>query len=206
MKKYLFRPLLTLLTACLVLALAGACKKQCPDSYCDEPAKPAYYDVQGVILMALDASRDPARVLQSGGAVPTASLLLEVRPDVRVYSWQAAPRPAGGFFPAAYALTPAAPTFTETLDSLRVRSRFDYDARHLAGTPLNDLLLATDDVQRVALPLPDYLTQGNGRLTTQLNLRLSAAPAQAGPQQFEVRYRLRNGEVYTALTLALRLN
>ena len=207
MKKYVFRPVLALLTAALLLTLAGACKKQCTNSCCNETFSASFYDVTGMVLVALDQGRTPALVLPSGGAAAAGSLALQVRPNVRLYSWQAPARPAaGGLFPAAYACLPPSPTFTEQLDSLTIRSRFDYDARHPAGTSLNDLLVATDEYRRLPLPLPDYLTQYPGQLAIQLELRLASAPAQPGRQQFVVRYRLRNGETYTALTPEFGVN
>lgn len=117
-----------------------------------------------------------------------------------------APAQPTGLLPAAYACSPTRPAFTEQLDSVVVRSRFDYDAQHPAGTPLNDLLDATSPYSSLTKPLPAYLTEQQGRPDEQLNLRLRSGPTVAGRQQFVVRYRLRNGESYTAQSVEMLLN
>lgn len=155
-----------------------------------------YFDVEGVFLIA----QEQGRVLTTDEPISFDALQLQLRLQQRFYA-------AGGglgFTAAAYACDPAPNGYrgtSETLDSVVVTSRYDYDARHPAGKPLNDLLrfhhgysagtLAQLDVK--TLDLNDWtwvLTQG---------------PASASTQQFVVRYYLRGGETYAAETPRLTL-
>ena len=81
------------------------------------------------------------------------------------------------------------------LDSLVVRCVYAYDATHPAGAVVNDLL--TDGNGQALPPVP---APGTRPTSHQQELRLRQAPAQAGLQQFALRYRLANGETYTART------
>jgi hypothetical protein len=191
------RVLLSLLT----LAAGPACQLICTDSCsCDKPSKPGYYDIEGVSLTAV---RGPGpgpnvSVITSGISVSYALLGLRLAPDTR-YFVQAKPIGGAGL---AWACSPLPPTFTEQLDSVLVRSRYAYDARHPAGAALNDLLTVAPDGQE---NLATYLQSRAGEPAAELTLRLSQPPASAGPQQLVLRYRLTNGEVYTAETPVFEL-
>jgi hypothetical protein len=122
---------------------------------------------------------------------------MEVRPQARFYSFRARP---SGWLPAAYACEPSQlPGYsgtTEALDSLEVRCVYAYDAAHPAGSSVNDLLVN----QSSGRVLPAVPERGTKPELNGLPLQLAQAPAQAGPQQFALRYRLTNGETYTART------
>jgi hypothetical protein len=89
----------------------------------------------------------------------------------------------------------------EVVDSLEVRSTNVYDAAHPAGSSLNDLLVNQASGQVLpATPVRGAAPELNG-----LPLQLRQGPSQMGPQQFVLRYRLTNGETYTARTPVFEL-
>ncbi|RTQ50646.1 hypothetical protein EJV47_08405 [Hymenobacter gummosus] len=180
----------------LTMGVGPACQMFCNTTSCGcgGPPKAGFYDIEGVSLVALNGSGGSGTVLTTGNTVPLALLKLRLAPVTRYFTSRT-PHPGGAG--VAWACSPADPEFVEQLDSVLVRSRYAYDARHPAGTSLNDLLLAGDYSGNL---LPDYLRLRAGTPDESLILRLSTAPAAAGPQQLVVRYRLRNGEVYTAET------
>ncbi|GAB2958081.1 hypothetical protein GCM10027048_26180 [Hymenobacter coalescens] len=146
-----------------------------------------YFDVEGTDLVATSAGR----VVGAGESVRTADLRLLFTLQKRFYA-------SAGLVPAAVACSPAEPGYkgtTEALDSLTVTSRYDYDAQHPAGTPLNDLLLTSPvgGTRLANLPLNDW------------SLQLAHGPAQPSTQHFVWRLRLRNGEVYTAESVPMHL-
>lgn len=163
------------------------------------PFEKMYVDVTG--LAAVVALRQPtnaaAQVLVAGQSTPAAELQLRLQLNSRVYSALLAP--AGGF--AAMACEPADPEYTEIVDSLTVTSRYPFDARHPAGTSLNDLL-RIDNGYGTSVSLAQQLAtpQGVGELGRHA-IRLSQAPTSSATQQFRVRYHQTNGELYTAETV-----
>jgi hypothetical protein len=185
----------------LTLGAGPACQMFCNSSSCGcgGPPKAGYFDIEGVSLVGISNSGSSGTVLTTGSSVPLALLRLRLAPVTRYFTGLT---PQAGGAGVAWACSPVPPSFVEQLDSLTVRSRYAYDAQHPAGTPLNDVLLASD---YSSLPLSTYLLQQAGTPAEQLSLRLSAPPAAAGPQQFVVRYRLRNGEVHTAETPVFEL-
>lgn len=162
-----------------------------------------YIDVTG--LAAVVALRQPpgaaTQVLVAGQSTSIAELELRLQLNSRVYSTILAP--TGGF--AAMACDPADPEYTEVVDSLTVTSRYPFDARHPAGTALNDLL-RIDNGYGTPVPL-------NQRLATPQSvgdfgrhgIRFAQAPTSSATQQFRVRYHQTNGEVYTAETVEFTL-
>ena len=94
------------------------------------------------------------------------------------------------------------------MDSVTIISRYDYDARHPAGTSLNDIVQVISTVNSAVVspgtPVT-LLSQGQGtpysaEIWRVQGLKLTVSPAQAGPQQLRVRYHQTNGEVYEAET------
>lgn len=185
----------------LLVAPAGAVLESCTaeDGDCRINFPESFFDVQG---LALDATRTTGQALTAGEAVSAAEVQLAVQLQVRYYSGQSV---RGGWLPAAYACPPTPiPGYmgtTEVLDSLVVRSVYAYDAAHPAGTSLNDLLVSDNTGQ----PLPPVPPRGTQPMLYTSSLRLRQGPSQAGPQQFVLRYRLTNGETYTARTPVLTL-
>ncbi|MBD2724021.1 hypothetical protein [Hymenobacter armeniacus] len=182
----------------LVLALGptGAALEGCADKYkCSVDTSLAYFDVDGLTFAVLQRGEAVA----AGQSVAAAEISLAIQLQKRYYSQ----RQAAAWLPAAYACPPAPmPGYrgtTEVLDSLVVRCVYAYDAAHPAGTVVNDLLAGDDGKPLPLVPVPgtrpDYPQQ----------LRLRQAPSQAGPQQFALRYRLTNGEIYTARTPLITL-
>ena len=154
----------------------------------------AYFDVEGLAFAVIHRGQ----ALAAGQSVAAAEISLAIQLQMRYYSQRPVPVPAT-WLPAAYACPPAPLAghkgTSEVLDSLVVRCVFAYDAAHPAGAVVNDLL--TDENGRALPPAPAPGTRPTGY---QQELRLRQAPAQAGPQQFALRYRLTNGETYTART------
>jgi hypothetical protein len=190
--------ILGLLTGVL---LAGAVLEGCTDTNnCQVGSPEAFFDVQGVLLTAFRATT--YQLLSPNESIAAADIRLEVRPQVRYYSFRAC---RAGWLPSAYACpptpTPGYKGTSEVLDSLAVRCVYTYDAAHPAGSSLNDLLFNESDGQ----VLPPVPLRGTALEQQGLSLRLRRAPAQPGPQQFVVRYRLTNGETYTARTPVLAL-
>ena len=188
----------------LAVAPAGAVLEGCTDEDddCRYDYSQEFYDVQGVTLAARRLAT--RQVLAAGEAALATEVYLEAQTKVRYYSFRSR---HSSWLPAAYACPPAPiPGYggtDELLDSLVVRSAYAYDAAHPAGSSLNDLLLYESTGQPLP-PVPERGTRppsGAGYLT----LRLKQGPAQAGPQQFVLRYRLTNGEAYTARTPVFEL-
>jgi len=189
MKKTL---LLSLLLAC---APAAALLEGCiDDGDCQVASAPRFFDVQGVTLAPLRNAGN--RPVAAGDTVATSELRLVLQLQVRYYGSSPA---RAGWLPAAYACPPSPiPGYegtTEELDSVTVRTAYAYDAAHPAGALLNDLLVADN----TGGPLPVTPPRDQPR-PADLALRLQQPPALAGPQQFVLRYRLRNGELYTSRT------
>lgn len=185
-----------LLLGALTLVLP-ACNLLCGD--CCDLGPPGNYDITGTLLTALSTSNGGnVLVVAPNAPVRSTELRLQLSLDTRVV---AAHRPVGGSG-VAYACSPRDPEFTEQLDSLVITSRFDFDAQHPAGTSLNDVLTTFDWSES----LNDYLRERAGRPDIVLPLlKLRTVPAQAGPQQFRVFYRLTNGEEYTAEAVAVTI-
>ncbi|WBA41928.1 hypothetical protein [Hymenobacter canadensis] len=166
------------------------------------PFERQYFDVIGLSAVALrQAAGTTAQVLTAGQASPVAELKLLLNPDTRLYS--AAPARTGGF--AAVACDPADPTYTEMIDSIRVTSRYDFDAQHPAGTSLNDLLLLDNGYGRIMTLNELLLMPQSVPVLTRRNLQFSQTPTSSVTQQFRVRYHQTNGEVYTAETVPVTI-
>ncbi|MET4106955.1 hypothetical protein [Hymenobacter sp. UYP22] len=169
-----------LVSAALLLFLLPACELIFGDA-CS--SGPAYYDVSGVLLSVNRYSYHPQY----------RSIGVYLQVSERYYSRRT------GSSGTAYACSPTNPGYRgtkERLDSLVFTSRYDYDVQHPAGTPLNDILrkqIGTSD-SLVAMK------SGGIEPPRSLNLRLSVPPTRTGIQQFVVRYRQTNGEIYTAVT------
>ncbi|GAA4372871.1 hypothetical protein GCM10023186_02810 [Hymenobacter koreensis] len=174
----------------------------CEDECGSEPAL-AYFDVEGANLFALNSpANQTSRSIVPNESVSRPNLLLAMSLPVRYYS--SAPARGGN---RAYACSPLEPGqlgTDERVDSLTIRSRFDYDAQHPAGSSLNDLV-ALDYLPSGLILEPNRIAEANGQPLKQLNFRLRRAPTASGPQQFRVRLRLTNGEVYTAETVSFTL-
>ncbi|GAB2958074.1 hypothetical protein GCM10027048_26170 [Hymenobacter coalescens] len=160
-----------------------------------------YVDVEGVELKAY---REPlgtsSMVLETGQSIEASRLLLTI--NLRERRYGAAPA-RGGFVAWADCIQPE---YTEQVDSVSIRSRYAYDARHPAGTPLNDivqLLPHTGTGTPVTLLSQLQGTPSSPEGMSGLRCKLTVPPAQAGPQQFRLRYHLTNGEVYEAETPVL---
>ena len=176
----------------------GAVLQGCNE--CNFAVAEKYFDVHGVVLNALRATTNQR--LTADEPIAAADVRLEVNLQARYYSFRARP---SGWLPMAYACSPSQlPGYggtTEVLDSMEVRSTNAYDAAHPAGSSLNDLLV----IQSGGLPLPVAPARGTAPEQNGLQLQLRQGPAQAGPQQFVLRYRLTNGETYVARTPRLVL-
>lgn len=176
--------------ALLLLAIApiGAAIEGC--NSCGSEGVPGFFDVQGLIFNATQQGR----AIAAGESAAATDIQLLVRLQTRYYGQQPA---RSGWLPAAYACSPLDAGYKgseEVLDSLVVRSAYVYDAAHPAGASLNDLLVD----QGNSLPLPPK--PAPNQMPYAPVLRLRQAPSQVGLQQFVVRYRLTNGEIYTART------
>ena len=187
------------LSLLLLLAIAplGAALDGCTeDSYkCGASQPDKFYDLQGLTLAAIRPATGQA--VAAGEEAAAADVLLEIQHQVRYYGTQPV---RSGWLPAAYACPPTPYAgykgTTEILDSLVVRSVFAYDAAHPAGAAINDLLLERE----TGKSLPPVPAPSTGPALFDVQLRFRQGPSQAGPQQFVVRYRLTNGETYTART------
>ena len=181
----------------VLLILPGALLLGLPACTDCGPFKQQYIDVNEALVVALrttGAGSSPV-VLSAGETVTAPSLRLDLRLFGPAYS--TSPDRAGGF--AALACEPADPQYKELVDSLRVSSRYAFDAAHPAGAALNDLIQNADGSNLASLLIaPRSAGALNGE-----RLKLTQPPTSAGPQQFRVRIHLTNGEVYTAETPVL---
>ena len=176
-------------TALLCLSLLlPACEGPCP-------SPPTFVDVVGLHVIPYNRT---AVVLGNNPAVRAADLQMRLELVERLYS--ASPPRRGGF--AAWAdCIPPTPTYTDQADSVRVTSRYDYDAQHPAGTSLNDIVRFS-----YGTPLPDVIQRPQPVQTfTRQSLVFTVPPARAGTQQFQVRLHLVNGEVHQGSTPAFTL-
>lgn len=192
MKKSVSTLLLLLVLAPVGAIIVEGCQEDDP---CRVGSAPKFFDIQGLTFVAVRLAGGSA--VAANEAVAATEIRLEIQPQVAYYGRQPARR---SWFPAAYACTPTPIAgyggTDEELDSLVVRAAYAYDATHPAGTSLNDLLINEHTGQLLALA-PARGTQPQLYASP---LRLRQAPAQPGPQQFVLRYRLTNGETYTART------
>lgn len=184
-----FRLLLLLSILCLGLPA-------CEGGYCGGAR---YIDVEGV---ALTAYRDASTSVGEQQYVPSRELVLRLSFTERRYGGT---RPRPGGFAALADCKP--PTYTEQVDSIRITSRYAYDAQHPVGAPLNDLLKTEDFGGTLINPtLSQLLTSPeNAESWEGRRFQLSTPPAASGPQQFRVRLRLTNGETYDAETVVLNV-
>lgn len=184
---------LSILLLLLVGIPAGAVLQGCNDCAYSEAEK--FFDVQGVTLDAFRATTNQ-RVVPNE-SIAAAGIRLEVNLQARFYSFKIH---QSSWLTTAYACEPSQTGgyggTVEGLDSLVVRSVYAYDAVHPAGSSINDLLVNQSNRQALpAVPERGTVPELNG-----LSLQLRQGPAQAGPQQFVLRYRLTNGKTYTART------
>ncbi|GAB3832001.1 hypothetical protein [Hymenobacter jeollabukensis] len=163
------------------------------------PFKQQYIDVNEARVLT-ERHRPGTSVVVVGAGETVAATELRLQLLLLGPAYSAVSERAGGF--AAVACEPADPQYTETVDSLRVSSRYSFDATHPAGTSLNDLIQTDNGMSS----LTDLLRtpQPVGRIRNE-RLRLAQAPASAGPQQFRVRVHLTNGEVYIVETPVLNV-
>lgn len=177
----------------LLIPLPG-CEDQCGD----DVAK--FFDVQGIKWQAdrVSLSGQTIGTLRSGETVDRASLQLRLAVVARYYSLQ---RTTAG---QAFACTPAPLGYqgtSERVDSLVVLSRYDYDAAHPAGRPLNDLLKVDELLVLQGVQVTSRsIAKADGQPVQGLLLQLTQAPTASAQQQFIVRYRQTNGELYVAET------
>lgn len=95
---------------------------------------------------------------------------------------------------------------TEMLSKLQVITLNDFDAQHVSGDTINDLL-DISNAARVNQSLDSYLLQNTGLIRTEVSrLRLTKKPA-SNPQ-FHVRIiaELSTGEVYDEVSVPIRIN
>lgn len=156
----------------------------CEKPYCDT----RYLDVEGLTFVARTSSPQP---VAANEAVDSRELQLDIILQTRGYGLHL---PRGGFSALADCLPP---NYTELGDSLVITSRFDYDRLHPAGAPLNDLLTLRTNLAG-GEPFQPYQADQRAIMFLQ-------RPATPGPQQFRVRYRQTNGEVYSAETVLMHL-
>ncbi|SHL69177.1 hypothetical protein [Hymenobacter psychrotolerans] len=165
------------------------------------PFKQEYYDIVGLQALLMRQTAAAVQVLTTGQRVSAADLQLQLRLDTQLYSAQ--PAPTGGF--AAMACDYPSPSYTESIDSLTVTSRYDYDAQHPAGSSLNDLVQLEDEYgQQISLREWLVVPRQIGSFPNMV-FRFRQAPAGSLVQQFRVRQHQTNGEVYTAETVAIEI-
>ena len=166
------------------------------------PFKKEYFDIVGMQALLLQQPAGAVgQVLTTGQSVSTAELQLLIRLDTKLYSAQSA---SGGGF-AAMACEPADPSYTESIDSLTVTSRYDYDTLHPAGTSLNDVVqLQNEYGQPISLREWLAVPKPVGSIPYPV-FRLRQAPVSSTTQQFRVRYHQTNGDVYTSETVAIEI-
>ncbi|UOQ74730.1 hypothetical protein [Hymenobacter cellulosilyticus] len=105
----------------------------------------------------------------------------------------------GGFAAWADCIS-ASPIFIGEVDSLVVTSSNDYDAQHPAGTSLNDLARIGTTALNDFLVSPREAKHINNQYVT-----LTAPPARAGNQQFQVRIHLVGGKAYKTTSSTVNL-
>lgn len=187
--KKLLGTLLVLALAPLAAAIEGCTERD----KCRIDSSQAFFDVEGLHFTA----QQRGQPVGAGESVAAADIRLVIELQARYYSQD---RALSTWLPAAVACPPTPiPGYkgtSEVLDSVVVRCVYAYDAAHPGGAAVNDLLLTEEDAQ----PLPAAPARNTQPALYPQGLRLRQAPAQPGLQQFVVRYRLTNGEIYTART------
>ncbi|RSK40864.1 hypothetical protein [Hymenobacter perfusus] len=194
-----------LLFTSLVLGLPACGDLLCADSCgCNPTPKVGNYDITGTTVTAIANAGSSATVLAAAGPVSRSEFALRFALATRMVA--AHEHRAG--WGAAYACSPVEPKFTELVTAITVTSSSALDARHPAGSSLNDLLNVYEIVGNPVADglLSDYVQRRAQQPALLLELRLATpAAANTGPQQFTVVYQLSNGETYTAETVPLML-
>lgn len=95
----------------------------------------------------------------------------------------------------------------EKLKSMTIRTAFDFDATHPAGSVLNEFTTVTVNSGANGVPLNAYLSKGLVAYQegNQFNLVLTQAPSAKGPFALDITVELDNGEVYSTRTPVVEL-
>ncbi len=131
---------------------------------------------------------------------------------IRAYSQ----RGRAGWGMVAYAcdcVEPGSAGSKERLTNLAIRTVFDFDAAHPAGSSVIDIATLTggyraDNYKKVSFSVADFLAKGpvSYEDVKQFSrLTLTTPPTQKGPFALAITVTLDNGEVYTARTTAIQL-
>ena len=132
--------------------------------------------------------------------------------EIRTYSQ----RRRAGWGTAAYAcdcVPPGSLGSTETLTNLTVKTVFDFDATHPAGSSLTESVVLTggyrtDKYKEVSLSVADFLAGGPVSYEDMIQfskLSLLGTPTAKGPFALDITVTLDNGEVYTTRTTQIQL-
>lgn len=196
---YMINRLLAILAGLMLLMLVlPSCEG---NTVCGGGPKRQNVDVEGLGLEAYLDDRLQTPV-SAAGLVSALDLRLFTRFNLRLYG--AAPASRGGFAAYADCVEPEY-VFSELIDSVVVTSQYAYDARHLAGASLNDLVKVSN-YYGAPVALTELLrTPQTPEALHNHYLTFSARPAGQGPQKFRVRYYQKNGEVYMAETVEFTL-
>ncbi len=95
----------------------------------------------------------------------------------------------------------------EKLKYITVRTAFNFDPAHPAGSILNELTTVTVNSNTNNIPLNEYLSKGliPYQQGSRLDLVLNKAPSAKGPFALDITVELDNGEVYTTRTPVIQL-
>lgn len=95
----------------------------------------------------------------------------------------------------------------EKLKYITVRTAFDFDTTHLAGSILNELTTVTAHPNAKNIPLNEYLSKGlvPYQHGNRFDLVINQTPSPKGPFALDITVELDNGEVYTTRTPVIEL-
>lgn len=193
-----------------VLVIPGCDDCKCPPvSTVDQ-----YADIIGV---ATSASRKPltasgSTLIRENEKVSWIEIdRISLYYTTRTYGhWSVPETPFGRWATAVYACDCNSPGYLgsqEKLTSITVKTAFDFDATHPAGSVINELTLITANAAPNKIALNDYVKKGPFPYNevNYFDLVLTRSPAAKGPFALDVTVELDNGEVYTTRTPVIEL-
>ncbi len=187
-------------------ALPGCDSCVCP--------KDRYADVIGLTpsIVKVDAATSGPNYIRGGESIPWSDIaFFNLTYEIRTYSQRN--QPDWGM--AVYACDCNPPGWSgssEKLTTLTVRTVFDFDNAHPAGSLLTDIAVLrnynTGSINSSSIPLADFLAKGPVSYRDMLKfsqLSLTGKPTQKGPFALDITVTLDNGETYTTRTTPIQL-
>jgi hypothetical protein len=185
----------------------------CNTDDCGDLGGPQYFDITDVALTNVRLIEDGYSIeenLAANSSTPYQRFGLHLMPVVE-YTSMENPNLNSGFFPAAYACSPAPPQPSEEIADIAIFSNADYVQANstrviAAGDTLNALFTIYDRYSGRIVGLPDFLVDEHLKASDAgFILQPAAMPAAEQTHEFTVHYRLTNDEFYSITSMPIKL-